>query len=330
MDDTETTRETSIDQQDGTNTPYDDVFRTINEDCPRLIIPLINEIFSTDYPLDTKIEFLSDKHIINLPGRKQIKRETDSNISITHEEEDARFHVESQSTYDVDISKRIYEYDSHIALENGASIGNVLHVKHPYSAVLYLRSKKNTPDKFYISIETPFGDITYPVFIIKLKKYDLDEIFEKKLWFLIPFYLFKYEDEFDAYENNEDLRRELRAELCEIVNRLEQLNLSGVITAKENMALTDTFVMVAEHLASDYKNVISEVKGIMGGKVLEYRSKTIWNEGKSEGIKEGKSEGIMESIRNLMSSLKFTAEQAMDALQIPGEDRETYLSMLSK
>ncbi len=80
------------------------------------------------------------------------------------------------------------------------------------------------------------------------------------------------------------------------------------------------FILVTDHLASDYKNIRSEVKGIMGGNVLEYRTKTILN--------EGRTEGILESIRNLMSSLKFTAEQAMDALQIPGEDRETYLSML--
>ena len=27
------------------NTPYDDVFRTLLNDCPKLIIPVINEIF---------------------------------------------------------------------------------------------------------------------------------------------------------------------------------------------------------------------------------------------------------------------------------------------
>ena len=31
------------------NTPYDDVFRTLLQDCPELVIPLINELFGTDY-----------------------------------------------------------------------------------------------------------------------------------------------------------------------------------------------------------------------------------------------------------------------------------------
>lgn len=32
-----------------TNTPYDDVFRTLLNDCSSLIIPVINEIFGEHY-----------------------------------------------------------------------------------------------------------------------------------------------------------------------------------------------------------------------------------------------------------------------------------------
>ena len=31
------------------NTPYDDVFRTLLTDCTELMIPVVNEIFHTDY-----------------------------------------------------------------------------------------------------------------------------------------------------------------------------------------------------------------------------------------------------------------------------------------
>ena len=39
------------------NTPYDDVFRTMLNDCSRLIIPVINEIFCENYRGDEKIFF---------------------------------------------------------------------------------------------------------------------------------------------------------------------------------------------------------------------------------------------------------------------------------
>lgn len=32
-----------------TNTPYDDVFRTLLNDCSSLIIPMINEMFGEHY-----------------------------------------------------------------------------------------------------------------------------------------------------------------------------------------------------------------------------------------------------------------------------------------
>ena len=40
-----------------TNTPYDDVFRTLLNDCSSLIIPVINEIFGENYSGKEKIGF---------------------------------------------------------------------------------------------------------------------------------------------------------------------------------------------------------------------------------------------------------------------------------
>jgi hypothetical protein len=38
-----------------TSTPYDDVFRTLLNDCSSLIIPLINEVFSEHYTEKKKL-----------------------------------------------------------------------------------------------------------------------------------------------------------------------------------------------------------------------------------------------------------------------------------
>ena len=69
-----------------------------------------------------------------------------------------------------------------------------------------------------------------------------------------------------------------------------------------------------------------------------------WEEGKAEGIAEGiaegklegKAEGIVEginqnrvdSIKNLMKTLKLTASQAMNALLIPEAEQAKYLAEL--
>ena len=36
------------------NTPYDDVFRTLLNDCSQLIIPIINEVFGEHFSGDEK------------------------------------------------------------------------------------------------------------------------------------------------------------------------------------------------------------------------------------------------------------------------------------
>ena len=49
---------------------------------------------------------------------------------------------------------------------------------------------------------------------------------------------------------------------------------------------------------------------------------------RNEGIAQGIEISRLESIRNLMVSLKCTAQQAMDLLQIPASDQPKYLAKL--
>ena len=53
-----------------------------------------------------------------------------------------------------------------------------------------------------------------------------------------------------------------------------------------------------------------------------------WKEGWAEGREEGREENRITSIKNLMSTLKLTAQQAMDALMIPASEQERYLELL--
>ena len=48
------------------------------------------------------------------------------------------------------------------------------------------------------------------------------------------------------------------------------------------------------------------------------------------GIEKGIEKGVLVSLRNLMKTLKFTAEQAMDALMIPEEEQFKYSEMLKQ
>ena len=87
---------------------FDDVFRTMEELTPEFIIPLINEVFGTDYPFDAHITRLGDKHHL-------LKKllETDSCMSIG--EKAYHFEVESNPVSGI-IAVRMFQYDVSVAL----------------------------------------------------------------------------------------------------------------------------------------------------------------------------------------------------------------------
>ena len=74
------------------------------------------------------------------------------------------------------------------------------------------------------------------------------------------------------------------------------------------------------------------------GQAMKEGKKAEEEEGRKEGRKEGKREGEklraakaeLLSIKNLMSTMKLTPEQAMNALKIPAANRQKYLAKLAK
>ena len=90
------------------NTPYDDVFRTLLNDCRRLIIPVINEIFHENFRGDEEIVFMLETHFLNQQDGGEEKRVTDTSFKIVGKEE-KKFLYECQSTADSSMLVRIFD-----------------------------------------------------------------------------------------------------------------------------------------------------------------------------------------------------------------------------
>ena len=274
------------------NTPYDDTFRTLLQDCPELVVPLINELFGTNYTGREVVVSNENEFFLRNPEGKKEKRVTDSNLTlISLKGISKRYHLECQSTADGTMEIRMWEYDAQIALMNKEYRDGVLYVKFPDSAVIYLRSNSNTPDELKICICVGKKEIFYEIPILKVKNYTLDEIFEKQLWMLIPFYIFRYEKEFRKINGDEERLHSLRMEYENVAARLDQECQSGRMKPITGGALCELANNVVKKLASKYDNVEKEVTEVMGGKVLNYRSKEIFREAMEKGLEEGRLEG---------------------------------------
>ncbi len=93
------------------NTPYDDVFRTLLNDCRHLIIPVINEIFGENYIGTEKIIFSPNEHFLNQQDGDEQERITDTSFKIIGTKE-KKYHWECQSTPDSSMLVRFFEYDA--------------------------------------------------------------------------------------------------------------------------------------------------------------------------------------------------------------------------
>ena len=291
------------------STPYDDVFRTLLNDCCPLILPIINEVFGESYQGNEEIVFFPNEHFLNRQAGAEQERITDTNFMVLGKEA-KKYHWECQSSTDNSMLVRLFEYDAQIALDQGKIIENTLIVTFPHSAVLFLRCNRNTPDRMKVEIRTPGTNAAYEIPVMKTKQYSIDDIFDKKLLFLIPFHIFSYENSFEEYNSNMEQLNTLMTEYRDIRHRLERLTEHGQMNEYTKCTIIDMSNKVLDHLADNYKKVKEGVKSVMGGKVLEYEAKTIKREGRKEGRIEGKLEMLFELVQDNLISLQEAASRA--------------------
>jgi len=256
---------------------------------------VINEVFGEHYSGQEKIIFSPNEHFLNQQGGNEEERITDTSFRIEGKET-KKYHLECQSSTDNSMLVRFFEYDTQIALDEGQINRNILTVTLPHSAVLFLRHHASTPDTLKIRMITPGGTVEYDIQVMKSQQYTLEEIFEKNLLLLIPFYIFSHETRFGEYEKNRMKLRALQEEYGQIKDKLEKLSNQGAISEYTRCTIIDMSNKVLEHIAVKYNSVKEGVKAVMGGKILEYEAKTIKREGIKEGIEEGIKEGIEEGI----------------------------------
>ena len=298
-----------------TSTPYDDAHRTLVNDCPWLIIPVVNEMFQKKHSKKEKITVLNNEFFLNRQDGKQAKRITDTSFMIGSD----HYHLECQSTADGTIMYRVFEYDSQIALQDSKMRKNKLVVKFPSTAVLYLRHNEQTPDQMMMEIRVPGATCSYPVPILKVQNYTIEDIFEKDLLFLIPFHLFAYEKDFQEYESDEKRLTELTHVYEGIVEKLDTYAMERRIDEYTKRTIIDMSKKVLEHLTKKYSNIKERVGAIMGGKILDYEAKDILNAGRAEGLTLGKKEKLREQVSKKIQRGDSVEKIADDLL----EDVET-------
>ena len=291
-------------------TIFDDVLRTIQERRPELLIPLINEVFHTSYSVETKVNRLPEEH-----QKLLAKVIADS----CNEIDGKTYHLECQSTKDGSMAIRMVEYDFMIALSKGIRTGNKESLYFPRSCIIYLRSTKNTLSEE--SVEIVFSDeqsVTYRVPVLKLKDYKIEEIFQKNLLILLPYYIMNYERDLSKIANDEEKISQLITEYRRILEQLDTVTKDDTTGLFQDILKMMQRVM--RYILRKQPEFRERMDNVMGGKVLPLPSDKLREEretgeklGYDKGLSHGLSQGqIQEKRETIINMLKL--EMPIDAI----------------
>lgn len=288
------------------NTIFDDVFRTMVQKMPQLLIPLINEVFQTDYS-----EYEEFKQLRNEHEEEFGKIITDSVILIRNK----TYHIECQSVDDTTMAIRMVEYDFAIALEQATRSGRMYEMDFPESCVLYLRCTNATPDELNVKVNLPNGEyFIYGAKVVKLYNYTKDDIFRKNLLFFLPYYIMRYEKQLKEIADNTEKLQDFLQEYMDIRLLLEKT----LYDEKKSTLYADMvklIIKISDYMLQSEEKVKKGVNDAMGGKVLELESERLIRLGKAEGIAEG------ESLLGSLITKLFAAGRASDA-ELAAKDEE--------
>lgn len=270
---------------------FDDVFQSLKSNHTKLFIPLINDRFNKDYSLNEAFELLpTDEYITaysESDGTPEVnKRITDFIIKIR----DDKYLLECQSYNDGSMALRIAEYTFLTARQSAENNNGKLTITMPYYSVIYIRSTSSTPKRTEITYKFPNGELVeYNADNLILSDFTKEEIIDKKLYVLIPFYLLRYESIMkDENVSNRELK-EVENDLDFFLSFLTKSVHNTAISEYEYKNLLIYIDMVIMHVTNGNKNE-RDLVNKMGGNVIITEADKIFFAGKAEGRAEGMAE----------------------------------------
>ena len=230
---------------------YDKAFKRILTLSEKTVINLINGLFDTDYPTDSKITYNWTEH-----EDKDLKRTlADSILTINGRNS---YHIEAQMTEDEEIVFRFIEYGFGYAYKNRTFVDGGERMVFPRPCILYLDEgkKDKVPDEYKLTLLfEDQGEFTYKVPLVKLQNMSVEELNKKKMIALLPFQLLKLRKKIENLRTEENLEELQNFVMNDIINSIDANVEQGNISATEAFDLKALTTLLYMKIYSKYKEL---------------------------------------------------------------------------
>ena len=123
-----------------------------------------------------------------------------------------------------------------------------------------------------------------------MRDYTVDDLLEKDLYFLFPYFFFTYDQSLEMIEKDEGLRKRFEEDLRKIIKKLNDDQMSGKLNSAACSMVYSLTRELLKRNTNKYSKMKAEVKSIMGGEPIE--AVKLYQKGLNEGRAEGEAEGI--------------------------------------
>ena len=293
---------------------YDDAYRTMESECTDLVIPFVNYFFHENYGEETEVVRLRNEHFIGTDGQAQKKKVTDSYMEFVEDDGNSRYHIECESgKYDDSLLLKLFEYDTRITVDSAEYKEAKLEAVFPHTGLFILRKGKDMPHEATFEIHTPGGSVSYGVPVMYESDFTLEDIFEKKLFFLLPFYIFNLENEFERMEEDADRLERFSEEMDRMLKKLEEEADHKELSGLSYGIVVRLIHQVAHKLTINKEKINGRIGEIMGGKVLDLDVIRAYHEGQKQGKQQGIEQGIEQESKRTEEERKRAEKECMRA-----------------
>ena len=269
--------------------------------CDRpALIKFVNNVFTTNYPLDSRVEFLKTEFI---DPESFSRIHADIVFSIGEDE----FHFEFQTRYEEVMVIRMFNYGANRAREKAETFfqrEEPVEFVFPRPFIIVIDECEGLGDTLTAKLRVSGTEHTllFPISLIKMWEYSVSDLKDKQLYLLLPYALLRYRHKLAADRKNRgkyiDEAYQSFDELLEVVRSLE---LENIITKSLGLHLKRVLASLAQYLNQDIKNYGFERRIDM---LVKHDIINVWDqeleEARLKGEEEGKEEGKEELVLNML------------------------------
>ena len=230
---------------------FDKAFKRILTLSNKAVINLINGLFDTNYPLDSKINYNWTEH-----EDKELKKTlSDSILTINGQDS---YHMEAQMTEDEEIVFRVFEYGFGHAYKNRIIGPDGEIMEFPQPCIIYLDEgkKDKIPDEYNLILQfKDQGEFSYMVPVFKLQNKSTQELNDKKLIALLPFLLLKLRKKIEIIRSKENVEELKGVILYDIIETIRKNKEVGNISYTDALDLIDLTRKLYMQLYSKYEEL---------------------------------------------------------------------------